>query len=243
MKIFNFLKGGCIKPITKRYDSALTDVLEKGDIILHRSGSSFIGSLISVFTDSPYSHAEIYIGDGWCVSAEAKGISFSDSLNKGFIDIMRLKEGLTRHQRGIVLEKAYQSLAKPYDYLLLVGFPFIGPKSAAQRAGKVAYICSELTAWCYKEAGIDLIPGLPEEIESPADIGKSDKLEFKGSWKKSEPQPDAKLNVRHELQGKNHWLARILFKLVKPLTLQTEYERAISMKQAEIKEDLEKKKK
>ena len=238
MKIFNILKRGCIKPITKKYTTALTAVLEKGDIILHRSGSSFIGSLISVFTDSPYSHAEIYIGDGWCVSAEAKGITFSDSLNKGFIDIMRLKEGLTRHQRGIVLEKAYQSLAKPYDYLLLVGFPFIGPKSAAERAGHVAYICSELTAWCYKEAGIDLIPGLPVEIDAPADIAKSDKLDFKGSWRKGEPQKDAKLNVRHKLQGKNHWLARILFKLVEPLTLKVEYEKAIVVKQAKIKEDL-----
>ncbi len=242
MGIFSFLKRGCIKPIKERYKNDLTRNFLKGDIILHRASSKFIGSLISDLTNSPYSHAEIYIGDGWCVSAEAKGITFSDNLNKSFVDVMRLKEGLTREERGIVLEKAYQSLAKPYDYLLLVGFPFIGPKSAARRAGDVAYICSELTAWCYKEAGIDLIPGLPEDIEAPANIANSDKLDWIGSWNKSHKKEDAKLNIRHPIQGKHHWLARIIIKLIKPFTLQAEYEKAIKLKQSKIKEDLKKEK-
>jgi uncharacterized protein YycO len=242
MGIFNFLKGGCIKPIKKRYKNDLTKNLLKGDIILHRASSKFIGSLISDFTKSPYSHAEIYIGDGWCVSAEAKGITFSDNLNKTFVDVMRLKGNLTREQRGIVLEKAYQSLAKPYDYLFIVGFPFIGPKSAARRAGDVAYICSELTAWCYKEAGIDLIPGLPEDIEAPADIANSDKLDWIGAWNKSYKKEDAELNVRHTIQGKHHWLAKIIIKLIKPFTLQAEYDKARKMKQEKIREDLKRSK-
>lgn len=242
MGIFSFLKGGCIKPIKERYSNDLTTNLLKGDIILHRASRKFISSLISDLTNSPYSHAEIYIGDGWCVSAEAKGITFSDNLNKKFVDVMRLKEGLTRDKRGIILEKAYQSLAKPYDYLLLVGFPFIGPKSAARRAGDVAYICSELTAWCYKEAEIDLIPGLPEDIEAPADIAKSDKLDWIGAWNKSLKKEDAKLNVRHPIQGKHHWLAKLIIKIIKPLTLRTEYEKSIRLKQEKIREDPNKKK-
>ncbi|MCG3215815.1 MAG: hypothetical protein KAS63_03830 [Candidatus Heimdallarchaeota archaeon] len=238
MRIFSFLKGGCIKPIKKHYTNNLTDDLLKGDIILHRATGKFISSLISDFTDSPYSHAEIYIGDGWCVSAEAKGVTFSDKLNTKFVDVLRFKGGLPRDKRGIILEKAYQSLAKPYAFLKLLRFAFYyGPKSVARRAGKVAYICSELTAWCYKLADIDLIPELPEDIEAPADIAKSEVLEWIGAWKDAEEVKDAELNVRHRIQGKHHWLARIVIKLIRPSTI-AEYESAIQQRQEGIRQNL-----
>ena len=93
-----------------------------------------------------------------------------------------------------------------------------------------------------KTVGIDLIPGLPEEIEAPADIANSDKLDWIGSWNKSHKKEDAELNIRHPIQGKHHWLARIIIKLIKPFTLQAEYEKAVILKQTKIKEDLKREK-
>jgi len=251
MRIFSFLKGGCIKPIQKLYTNEFTEDLKKGDIILHRATGKLVSSLISDFTNSPYSHAEIYIGDGWCVSAEAKGVTFSDEINSKFIDVMRYKgdpskdeKGLSRDERGIILEKAYQSLAKPYAFLKLFRFVlYYGPRFIAKRAGKRAFICSELTAWCYKNADIDLIPGKPEDIEAPADIANSDKLEWIGAWNGSVKVKDAKLNLRYdEIQGQHHWFARIIIKWIKSWT-QDAYKDAIQQRQKAIKQDLEQKKK
>ena len=133
--------------------------------------------------------------------------------NTGFIDIMRLKGGLSREQRGIVLEKAYQSLAKPYEYLGLIGFPFGSEKAAARRSANQAYICSEVTAWCYKEAGIDLIKNKPEAIEAPADLAKSDQLQCLGAWRGGKPFATAEHNKLHRLQlnkkaGFAKWLVK-----------------------------------
>ena len=160
MSSWNPFKRKCKLRVERNeyHNNKLTAFLQKGDIILYRGEyKSFTSALIMEFTCSPYSHAEIYVGDGWSVSAERYGISLEDHCNTEFIDIMRLGGGLSREQRGIVLEKAYQSLAKPYAYLGLLGFPFGSEKAAARRSANEAYICSEVTAWCYKEAGIDLI--------------------------------------------------------------------------------------
>ena len=196
------------------HDNDLTAILQKGDIILYRGEyRSFTSALIMEFTRSPYSHAEIYVGDGWSISAERYGISLEDHCNSGFIDIMRSKGGLSREQRGIVLEKAYQSLAKPYEYIGLIGFPFGGENAAARRSANQAYICSEVTAWCYKEAGIDLIADKPEAIEAPADLAKSPKLQWLGAWRGAKPFPAAEHNKFHKLQlnkkaGFAKWLVK-----------------------------------
>jgi hypothetical protein len=196
------------------YDNELTEFLQKGDIILYRGEyRSLTSALIMEFTRSPYSHADIYVGDGWCISAERYGLSLEDHCNTEFIDLLRLKSGLSREQRAIVLEKAYQSLAKPYEYLGLLGFPFGSEKAAARRSANQAYICSEVTAWCYKEAGIDLIQDRPEAIEAPADLARSPELEWLGAWKAGRPFPGAEHNKFHKLQlnkkaGFAKWLVK-----------------------------------
>ena len=183
------------------HNNELTAFLEKGDVLLYRGEyASFTSALIMEFTRSPYSHVEVYMGDGWTVSAEAYGLTFQDHCNNAFIDIMRLKSGLTRQQRGIVMESAYRSLAKPYEYLGLIGFPFGGEKAAVRRSSNEAYICSEVVAWCYKEAGIDLVEDRPEAIEAPADIAHSDLLGWLGSWRKGRPFPESEIHKFHSSQ-------------------------------------------
>ena len=183
------------------HDNEVTAFLEKGDVLLYRGEyASFTSALIMEFTRSPYSHVEVYMGDGWTVSAEAYGLTFQDHCNTAFIDIMRLKSGLTRQQRGIVMESAYRSLAKPYEYLGLIGFPFGGEKAAVRRSSNEAYICSEVVAWCYKEAGIDLVEDRPEAIEAPADIAHSDLLQWLGSWREGRPFPEGEIHKFHSSQ-------------------------------------------
>jgi hypothetical protein len=201
---------------TEYYDNPLTRFLEKGDIILYRGEfRQFLAALIMEFTRSPYSHVDIYVGDGWSISAEAYGMTLHDHCNTDFIDIMRLKGGLPRETRAIVLEKAYQSLAKPYEYLGFLGFPFGSEKAAARRSANEAYICSENVAWCYKKADIDLIEGKPESIEAPADIAQCDKLEWLGSWKNGRPVSDVEIHKFHRDQlSKQAGFARWLVKNV-----------------------------
>lgn len=176
----------------------LVQDLQPGDIILYRFGGpdDFTGGVISHMTSSPYSHAELYIKDGYDISAGSHGVGFVDLYKFNLIgkkpiigeekpfrvDIFRAVNRLTREQRLIIESKAYKSILMPYDYFNLVGFPFIKTKRAVEMAGNEAYICSEHAAWAYANAGIDLVEGKPESIEAPADIGTSDRLEYIGTY-------------------------------------------------------------
>lgn len=170
-------------------DHSFLQMLQPGDIILYRlSGpKDFPGSVISHMTSSPYNHIEVHVFDGYDISAGTGGVTFIDLYRANVlgslkVDVLRLKDGLSREQRLIILSKMFQSLLKPYDYIKLIGFPFLKDKVALRRAGNDAYICSELVAWAYKNAGIDLIKGRPESIEAPVDISRSNVLEYVGTF-------------------------------------------------------------
>jgi hypothetical protein len=122
--------------------------------------------------------------DGYTVGANATGVGYIDKFAKSLdrYDIMRYKKELTRETRLILQAKAAQSVLKPYDYINLVFFPFINGNSAVRRAGNDAYICSELVAWIFNEAGISLIKGKPESIVAPVDYVYSEELEYIGTF-------------------------------------------------------------
>lgn len=177
------------KPPKRIFDpsSDLYSDLEKGDVVLVRTSDAFYSGVISEFTKSPYSHSQIHIKDGYAISAEPNGVGFVDMLEDNFkgnkdVDVFRFKGGLSRDQRLIIESKAYKTILMPYDYEHLVRFPFLSKKAIAKYAGNKAFICSEHVAWCYDNAGIDLVEGRPETIEAPGDIGRSDKLEYVGTY-------------------------------------------------------------
>jgi hypothetical protein len=124
-----------------------------------------------------------------------------------------------------VIEKAFQSLAKPYDYFLLFAFPFFTDKMATGRATNGAFICSENVAWCYHEAGIDLTgKGTPTAMEAPADIAASKKLNWLGFYDHTNKVSDGVRNEWHKLQGKPNWFSRLLIWLIAdPLSSRDEY--------------------
>jgi hypothetical protein len=221
---WNPFRKKCITRMPYKITSKLTEVLQKGDIMLYRAkGSQVLGSLIAEFTRSPYSHADIYVGDGWSIGALGQGMSLDNHFHTDFVDILRCPT-MTETQRDVIVGKAFQQLAKPYEYLLLFSFPFLTKKAAAKRAANQAFMCSEVTAWCYKQAGIDLLSKTLESTEAPADIGMAKKLEFVTSFYKGEPCPDAKRNVRHAYSKKSNWFSRLLIKwIADPNSTRDEY--------------------
>lgn len=169
----------------KDFDHPLLKILKPCDVIVKRfSGEKdFMGSIIAHYTSSPYSHAEIHLYDGIVVSAEATGVLYVDSLKRknAKIDIFRYLK-LTREERLIITAKAHQSVFKPYHYANLLYYPFMTDKQAAKWSKNEAYICSENVAWCYKEAGIDLVPESPEAAEDPSDLANSKVLKYFGTY-------------------------------------------------------------
>jgi len=161
--------------------------LQKGDIVAVRTSDTFYSAIISEFTKSPYSHVQIHTEKGYAISAEINGVGFIDMIEQNMkgikeVDILRLKGGLSREQRMMIESKAYKSILAPYDYEHLVRFPFLTSSAAAKYSGNKAFICSEHVAWCYHNAGIDLVADKPEAVEAPADIAKSDALEYIGTY-------------------------------------------------------------
>jgi hypothetical protein len=232
---WNPFRKECILQIPYKVEDKLTQVLKPGDILLYRAhGHQLLGNLISTFTDSPYSHAEVYVGDGWSVDAAAIGVTLSMGMHKEIVDVFRLKGGLTDHQRRIVVGKAYQSLARPYDYFLLFAFPFFTRKMAARRAANGAFMCSENVAWCYHEAGIDLGgKGTPVAMEAPADLGASKLLDWLGFYDRAKKVPDGVRNKPHRIQGKPNWFSRLLIKLfADPFSVRDEYYSQLQKSQA-----------
>lgn len=228
--------------MSKVYDNELTKSLEKGDVIVHRAMPAILlSNVISEFTSSPYCHAEVYIRYGWSISAEAYGMTFSDKMNKTMVDVFQYKGELTDYQRSVISEKAHQSMASPYEYGLLISIPWITRKRAIKRAANSAYICSENVAWCYKEAGIDLVPGTPESIEGPIDLAYSKELEYKGTYNNGKFLGDDKkefLYKRHELQGKIKWYVRLLIWLLKKLSKKDEFYKELHREQRALIEEL-----
>lgn len=180
-------------------DCDLVRDVQPGDIILYRFGGpdDFTGGVISHMTSSPYSHAEIHIKDGYDISATSNGVGFVDLYRYNLmgkkaviggvqpftVDVFRAVNGLSREKRLIIESKAYKSILMPYDYFNLFAFPFLKTEKAVEMAGNDAYICSEHVAWCYDNAGIDLIKDSPESIEAPADLGRSDQVEYIGTYR------------------------------------------------------------
>jgi hypothetical protein len=223
---WNPFRKKCITRMPYKIVSPLTEVLLPGDIILYRAwGYQIMGGLITDFTKSPYSHAEIYTGDGWSIEAGARGVSFNNAFHTNIVDILRWKSGLSNDQRRVIIGKAYQSLAKPYEYLLLLGFPFISRKAAIQRAANQAFVCSEIVAWCYGEAGLKVCENMkPTSVRAPADFGLSKNFEWIGFYHNAEKVLDGERNVWHMIQGKRNCFARFVIEfLINPLTKKDEY--------------------
>lgn len=210
--------------------SALSAALRPGDVVLHRDQGDLLGGLIGHFTASPYSHAELYYGGGWSLSAEAHGIAFAatDRGGRAFVDVCR-RPGLSAAQTRRLLAAARATLARRYEFTLLFGFPYLARRAVLRRAANRGYICSEHVAWAYRQAGMILVPERPQSLQAPADLAHSPALRYVASFHGAAPVTGAQLNRYHPRQGRRSWLAVALIELfAKPVSLRDEYYRALA---------------
>lgn len=221
------------KKITKRpklKDCDLFREIKSGDIVLYRFDpkSDIIGSIIGYFTYSPYSHCEVYVSDGWDISAEANGVTYVDlqsRIKKNKIDIFRLKGGLNEEQLLKIMSFLEKTVAYPYDYVNLGFFYLIKRSNACRFAGNSAYICSELVSLAYKQASIDLISEKQESIEAPADIARSDLLEYIGTYENGDLIHKDKRN--EFLDFTRNFIGEIIFKILGVFTDADEFYRGL----------------
>jgi uncharacterized protein YycO len=235
--------------ITHQHCSELTEVLKKGDVLGYRimqkgdAISRLVNNMIALFTKSIYFHVEIYLGGGWSVTAGKHGVHFSDSVvHTSNFDALRLKRGLTEEEADTIGLYCYKQVGKPYDYLATLLMPFASPKKLAKRSVNEAWMCSELTAWCYRRIGIDLVPGF-EEVSAiaPVDIISSDQLEYLGSWHKGKPVPDGALHKRNRFQKEPGMLSYCIVRsIVNPLSEKDEFRHWMEENQAGMLKDSEK---
>ncbi|TFH31163.1 MAG: hypothetical protein E4G98_00610 [Promethearchaeota archaeon] len=86
--------------------SDLIQILQPADVVFHRTEGSFMGTLITEYTDSPYSHCETYICDGECVSANLPRIVKHKKMFKLWVDVFRWYEDLTLDQQSTIVEES-----------------------------------------------------------------------------------------------------------------------------------------
>ncbi len=207
----------------------MTDLLRPGDIVLYRAlGYQILGGLISDITDSPYSHCELYARDGWTIEAGIDGVSYSDGMHgyAGGIDVFRWKGGLTAAQGQDIVAAAEKEIGDPYQYTLLLFFPYLSRKALARRAAVHSFICSELAAYAYLANGLDACANKePDTADAPADVGHSPNLDWLGCYAASREVKDARRNVWNDgIQGRPNWFDKALVALlVDPLSKRDEY--------------------
>lgn len=158
--------------------------IKPADLILVR-GTGIISEAIEDVEHSPYSHvagvASLIIGTE-LIEAEGFRRTGYQALSHyaGHADVFRC-DSLTIYDRKKIRELAEREVGGHYDYALLFieliryWFGVILP----YREPPKARICSVLWAGIYREAGIDLCPGI--RYPSPADVAQSKLLRKVGS--------------------------------------------------------------
>ncbi|AJW76936.1 hypothetical protein X275_01445 [Marinitoga sp. 1197] len=154
-----------------------------------------IAKLIKNITDQDYLHAEMYIGNGYIMAAWLNGVHIA----KYPLEILRhfdvyrhrnkrvktiIREKIKEDLKAFVNGETTKYIARPYDLQSLI------LNSVSEIIGIVAdeenfedslnfdnpnaYICSELIARIYHDAGVDIKQNL--EFVSPDDIAKSEEM-------------------------------------------------------------------
>ena len=138
-----------------------------GDYGVVKTGG-FFGKLIRLGTVSRWNHAFIYIGDGKIVGADPTGVAVSPLSNYPKV-AWNKHEVLTQEQRIAIAEHANQSVGRPYNFgiIFVLALRALGVKIFPQKiinflAKHNGYICSELVAEVYAQAGVSICetPGL-----------------------------------------------------------------------------------
>ena len=224
--------------ISGNFANEASSFLQKGDVLLYRGAKGdLLAAGICLFTDSPYSHAEIYVGGGWSIGALEDGVSYDYAVGVGkavgspdpaWIDVFRYKGGLSPAQQKALISDDRDQLGKPYGVLPgIIEFPFPPAWEFVPRASYRAFGCSMLVSFCYEKIGLPLAT-TAAPLQSPADLGHSPQLQYVCSVYGGTLRLDKAQYVNKEdpevQAGKWNWLARfIIARIVDPLSSRTEF--------------------
>lgn len=134
--------------------------------------------LVKLGTFSRYAHACVAISDTdesghlWIVEAETQGARLR------FIHYTEFElwsdTPLTDEQRQKIADAARSCDGIPYDFWAILGFlvRFWGAKwrDTTPDHADDKMICGELVVWAYRQAGVDLFPGIAAGDISPGDL-------------------------------------------------------------------------
>lgn len=147
--------------------------MKLGDLILEK-GTDLISDAIEDISQSIYSHTAGLVKEN--ILIEARGLSKIGyqalDYYAGRADVYTCDD-LTDEQRKAIVDYVTEKVGGHYDYVLLAWefiryeFQLVLP----YHEGKMERICSTLWADAYREAGIDLCPGV--KFPSPGDLGNS----------------------------------------------------------------------
>ena len=184
--------------------------LRVGDLLLYRDGKSLLSRLIRWGTNSPYSHAILYIGRGKCLESDFSVRKFfcKDDYCSG-VRIVSLRD--VRRRSGShdvfrsvwrlrnVHKTALQYVKKGflYDFVGLIWravvcakLKFLQKQSFVVAHDKNKYYCSELSREIHERCGAFVFDGLIASETTPASESERDDLNFIGNlsstkWRKS----------------------------------------------------------
>ncbi|GIM47050.1 hypothetical protein DNHGIG_25990 [Collibacillus ludicampi] len=150
-------------------------VIRPGDLIFV-GGSDLLGRIIEEVTDSPYCHVAGLVKENELIEAQGFRKTGYQGLDyyAGRADVYTC-DSLTNEQIKEIVEYVTDFVGTRYDYLLLAWewaryklhrvWPYKETKTR---------ICSTLWADAYREAGVDLCPGII--YPTPGDLAKSSLL-------------------------------------------------------------------
>jgi uncharacterized protein YycO len=148
-----------------------------GDYGVVKTGG-FFGKLIRLGTMSRWNHTFIYIGGNKIVEANPRGVAVSDVSEYPVIG-WNQHEGLTEEQRQKIYSYAMTTVGKPYNFLVIISIAlrilglkiFANSKLLHSLSKHDGYICSELVAETYAQAGLNLFDK-PADNVTPGDLAE-----------------------------------------------------------------------
>ena len=175
--------------------------IEVGDIVnVKGKDQSWIGKMISWFTDSEFTHTAVVVAvnnDDVAV-VEAQWLNFNDSVYsyewiKNNAKYGSFKKFDTEDDKILFIYECMKLIGKPYDYpaILTIGANIlyrryilrqdketIRKRLITYKSSKLLF-CSEAISRICKMFGVDLCPELDDDMITPGDIAESEVIKWK----------------------------------------------------------------
>ena len=159
------------------------EVLEDGDVLLALNINNELSKLIAEVTHSQYSHAFMYIGNGFIVESTFGGVQISPlkKYDDGHHHVISVRhKTLSAEERQKVRKSALKYLGKKYGYPQLLWYllaRMIGKSEDPKwqlDLDKNGMVCSEAIARAYEDNGFRIKDGLEPYAIEPVDFVESE---------------------------------------------------------------------